>query len=166
MPWGFAAAAVAAAGTIYAGMQANQQAKTQANILNQQADRERQQAAENEAEFRDQQARAEATRRAILGGSGVRLDTGSPLLASEDFAGDVELQALKIRNGGDVTATRLQQSAALTRAQGSALQTGSYFRAGSLLIAGGGKSGFFDKSPTSTANISWNQYVDPASVRD
>ena len=41
MPWGIAAAAVAAAGAIYSGVQANNQAKTQANIMQQQADRER-----------------------------------------------------------------------------------------------------------------------------
>lgn len=152
-----AAAAVAAAGTVYSGMQANQQAKAQANILNQQAERERQQAAADSAEFRDAQARAMATRRAILGGAGVRLDTGSPLLAAEDFAGDVELQALKIRNGGEVRATRLEQSATLMRARGNAEQTGSYFRGGSLLLSGGSKSGRFDSTPGTFNTAAANQ---------
>ena len=143
-----AALAVAAAGTVYSGMQANQQAKTQAAIMRQQAERERLQAEADEQEFRDQQQREMARRRAILGGAGIEAGTGSALLASEDFAGEAELQALKIRNGGDVRATRLQQQASLVRAKGRADQTGSLFRAGSLMIKAGDLA--WNDEPTKT----------------
>jgi hypothetical protein len=84
-------------------------------------------------------------------GSGVQLDTGDPLLTEQDFGGEVELQALKIRNGGEVRGTRLEQSAALARAKGDAAMTGSYFRAGSLLV--GGADG-----PTTRASITRRRY--------
>lgn len=114
-----------------------QQANTQAAFLQQQAERENQQAEADSHEFRDQQERALAQRRAVLGGSGVDTSTGSPLLAAEDFAGEAELQALKIRNGGEVRSTRLQQQAALTRMEGNAAATasimGGFSRGASLL---------------------------------
>lgn len=134
-----AAAALAAAGTVYSGVQANKQAKTQAAIQRQQAERERLQAEADSEQFRDAQQRTLAKRRAILGASGVEATTGSPLLASEDFAGEAELEALKIRNGGEVRATRLEQQAMLTAAKGRSDMTGSFFRAGSLLAEGAGK---------------------------
>jgi hypothetical protein len=154
IPWGFAAAAIAAAGAVYSGMQAQQQAETQSEIMRQQAERERLQAEADSLEFKKAQNRALATRRAILGGSNVQLDAGSPLLTEQDFGGEAELQALKIRNGGEVRGTRLEQSAALTRAKGDAAMTGSYFRAGSLLVGGatdawGGPSKTIDYGPKS-----------------
>lgn len=125
------------AGSMMAAQAQQKQAKTEANILREQAERERQQAAADSAEFRDQQARVLAQRRAVMGGSGVDLSTGSPLLAAEDFAGEAELQALKIRNGGEVRSTRLQQQAALTRMEGNAAATasimGGFSRGASLL---------------------------------
>lgn len=140
MPVGWAigaAAVVSAAGAIMQGQQAQASANYQAQIMQQQADRERQVAAANEAGYRRQQDRLMASRRAILGGSGVEGGTGSPLMASQDMAGESELQALTIRNGGEASATRLTQQAALTRYQGNSAVTGSYFRAGASLLQGG-----------------------------
>lgn len=134
------AAAASAAASLYGGIQANQQAKAQASIYNQQAERERQQAKADEEEFRNQQQRAMARRRAVMGASGVDLSTGSPLLASEDFASETELQALKIRNGGEVRGTRLQQQAALTAAKGRSDMTSGFIRGGSLLFSAGEKA--------------------------
>lgn len=130
-----AAAAISAAGTVVTGIQQQKQAKTQSAILRQQADRERLQSEADEKEFRDQQQRLLAKRRAVLGGSGVDLSSGSPLLASQDFAGETELQALKIRNGGEVRGTRLEQNAGLVSAKGNAAMTGSLFRAGATLLS-------------------------------
>ena len=119
------------------GIQASNTAKTQAAIMGQQAERERLQAEADSEEFRNQQQRLLATRRAIMGGSGIDTQTGSPLLVSEDIAGETELQALKLKNGGELRATRLEQSAVMRRAEGSAAQTGSFFRAGASLLKTG-----------------------------
>lgn len=136
---GAASGVVGAVGTVVSGMQAQQQGKTQAAILRQQADRERQQAETDSQDFRDQQSRLLAQRRAVLGGSGVDFSTGSPLLASEDFAGETELQALKIKTGGEVRGTRLEQQAMLIRQQGNDALTGSLFRGGASLLEAGSK---------------------------
>ncbi len=142
-----AATAVSAVGSIQAGQAAKNQANVQAAIYGQQAERERQVAAANEVDFRRQQAKQMASRRAIMGASGVDPGSGSPLLVSEDFAGEIELQALRIRNGGEVSATRLDQQATLTRAAGNQDQTSSYFRAGSSLLQGFGQTGYYANNP-------------------
>ena len=135
-----AGAAVSAIGAIQQGQAANQQAKLQAGVMRQQARGERRQSALSEAEFRRDQSRVLAGRRAALGAAGVQQATGSPLLVSEDFAGEVELQALRIREGGEVRATRLQQQAQLGRLAGRQAQTGGFLRGGSLLLSGAGRS--------------------------
>lgn len=133
-----AAALVSAYGAIQQGQAAQDQANYQATIQQQQADRERQIAAANEQDYRRQQSRLMASRRAILGGAGVDAGEGSTLLVSEDMASESELQALRIRNGGEVSATRLTQQAALTRMSGENAKTGGYSRAGASLLQGAG----------------------------
>ena len=135
-----AGTAISAVGAVQSGIAANKQGKLQAGILAQQARSERQQAEAREGDFRAAQSRAFASRRAALGASGVQSGTGSPLLVSEDFAGEVELQALRIRSGGEVRATRLEQQALLSRFAGKAAQTSSFVRGGSLLLSGAGKA--------------------------
>lgn len=135
-----AGAAVSAVGAVQQGQAANKQGKLQSAFLLQQAEGERQAAAARESDFRKSQSREMARRRAALGASGVVQSTGSPLLASEDFAGEVELQALRIRQGGEVSATRLQQQASLARLQGKNAQTGGFLRGGSLLVSGAGRT--------------------------
>lgn len=135
-----ASAAVSTVGAIAQGQAAKKQAKSQARIVGEQAASEREAAVASEADFRSNQSRLMAARRAAMGASGVRQSTGSPLLVSEDFAGEVELQAQRIRKGGEVRATRLEQQGSLLRKQGRAAQTGGFLRAGSLLLSGAGKS--------------------------
>ena len=65
---------------------------------------------------------------------------GSPLLVSEDFAAEVEFQALRIRSGGELRATRAEQQAVLQRFQGRAARSAGFVRGGALLITGAGKS--------------------------
>lgn len=133
---GAVATAASVGGAVYGGIQQQQQAKTQAKVYAQQANYERQAAAENEAEYRKRQDRLMATRRALLGASGVEGDTGSPLLASEDFASEAELQALKIRQGGAVNASRLEQQGSLLNQAGDAAFAGGFVRGGALLLSG------------------------------
>lgn len=132
--------AISAIGAIQQGQAASAQAGLQAGIFEQQATRDRQQAAADEADFRARQSRALAQRRAGLGASGVDPAAGSPLLVSEDFAGEVELAALRIRTGGEVRATRLEQKALLERFTGRAARRGGFVRGGALLLTGTGKT--------------------------
>ena len=135
-----AGAAVSAVGAIKQGQAAKQQGGLQARILTQQATSEREQAAGREEDFRRNQSRVLASRRAALGASGVDPSTGSPLAVSEDFAGEVELQAQRIRAGGEVRGTRLEQQAALQRLSGRQAATAGFLRGGSLLLSGAGRT--------------------------
>ncbi len=112
----------------------------QAAVARQRANRERQEASAREADFRRQQSRLAGKRRALQGISGVDPGEGAPLLTSEDFEGEVELAALRIRAGGEVSATRLETAAGLAEFQGRAAQTAGTIRAGSLLARGAGKA--------------------------
>ena len=134
------AASLAAAGSLSQGYAANKQARFEASVNEQQAGREREIAVGEERDFRRRQSSILAERRAALGGSGVQIDTGTPLLGSEDFAAEVELQARRIRAGGQIRATRLEQEAGLRRAGGRSAQTQGYFRAGASLLSGYGQA--------------------------
>ena len=135
-----AGAVISAVGAIQQGQAAAAQGQFQAGILRQQAERERQQAEADEEDFRRRQSRVLAARRAALGASGVEPAAGSPLLVSEDFAGEVELQALRIRSGGELRATRAEQQASLQRFQGRQARTSGFLRGGALLLSGAGKA--------------------------
>lgn len=135
-----ASAAFQAFSAIQQAQTANQQGQFQAAVLRQQADRDRQIAAGNEADFRLQQSRVLASRRAAQGASGVDPAAGSPLLVSEDFAGEVELNALRIRSGGETRATRAEQQANLQLFAGRAKRQQSFVRGGSLLLSGAGRA--------------------------
>ena len=134
-----ASGALQALGAIQKGQAAQSQANLQAGILRQQAESARLKAAADEEDFRRNQSRALAFRRAALGASGAQPAAGSPLFVSEDFAGEVELQALRIRSGGELRATRAEQQAALQRFQGRAARSAGFTRGGALLITGAGK---------------------------
>jgi hypothetical protein len=139
-------------GTIQQGKAAAGQARFQSQVANnnaivaqQQADRAVQQAKVDEDDFRRQQSRLLASRRAVLGNSGVEAAAGSPLLVSEDFAGESELNALRIRNQGAVNVNRLEQNVLNQQAQSGLFanqaQTAgrnAFFRAGSTLLSGAG----------------------------
>lgn len=135
-----ASAAVGAAGAVQQGQAAKRQAAFTAAVQRQQAERERLAAEALEKDKRRESSRLMAQRRAIMGASGVDSTTGSPLLGSEAFEAEAELAALRIRDGGEVNATRLEQSAVLQGLKGKNAQTAGYMRAGSLLISGAGKS--------------------------
>ena len=133
-------AVIAAASAVSQGQAARSQANFQATVARQQADRERQQAAIDAEDFSRKQSGLMASRRAALGGMGVDAGSGSPLLGSEEFAGEATLQALRIRNGGEVNATRLEQTAVLQRAAGRNAATNGFVRGGALLLDGASKA--------------------------
>lgn len=131
--------ALSAVSTVAGGISSRNQANAQAGIDRQRADREREIAKRDAAQFRDDQQRKLATRRALLGGSGVDIGTGSPLAVSEDFAGETEIQAQRITEGGQVRGTRLDQSADLLRRKGRSDLAGGFLRGGALLLNPKGK---------------------------
>jgi len=130
------AAAAAAAGSIQQGQAIKAQSKFQAAVNEQQAARERLVSAGEEQDFRRQQSALLAERRAALGKSGIDIGKGTSLLAASGFAAETELQAQRIRAGGETQASRLEQQAVLTRAGGRAAQQQGLFRAGSSLLSG------------------------------
>jgi len=135
-----------AVGTVAQGQASKASLNYQAAVQRQQAERETQAAAARESDFRRAQSRAAGTRRAGL--TGVVAGEGSPLLATEDFAGEVELSAQRIREGGEIRATRLEQAAGLSQFQGAAASRAGFFGAGALLAKGAGKASkdpFFKK---------------------
>lgn len=134
--------AISAVGAVQQGFQAKAQSEFQAKVARQQAQNQRQQAAAAEGDFRRRQDRLMARRRAIMGGSGVESGTGSPLLVSEDFAGEAELGARRIRAGGETRGTRLDTEASLFQTAGRNAVTSGFFRAGSSLLKGAGQVDF------------------------
>lgn len=131
--------AFSAVGAIQQGQAEANAAEYQADIARQQAQQERDASRQEEEDFRREQSRLFAKRRAALGGSGVESGVGSPLLASEDFASESELQALRIGQGGELRATRLNQQASLYDAQARNARTSGFVRGGSLLLSGVGR---------------------------
>lgn len=126
-------------GAVTQGQAGKSDARSQAIVLQQQADRDREKAAADEEDFRRNQSRVLAARRAAMGASGVEQGAGSPLLVSEDFARETELNALRIRSGGELRATRAEQQAQLQRRKGKAAGRAGFIRGGALLLSGAGK---------------------------
>lgn len=130
------ASGVQAASQVIGGINASKQAEFEGQVYEQQAARAKEVAAENERDFRKNQSAALAEYRAAAGAGGVSLDVGSPLASFVDFAGETELQAQRIRKGGETNVTRLQQQAALSRMAGNNALIGGLGRAGSTLLTG------------------------------
>ena len=132
-----AAAAVTAVGAVAGGIDADKQASFKAADQRQQGAREKQIAEDQEEDFRRQQSRVAAASRAAGGQSGVDQSTGSPLLAMSDFEAETELNALRIRTGGETQSQRLNEQAVLTAAAGKSAKNRGFIRAGSSLLSGG-----------------------------
>ncbi len=131
-----AAAAVSAGGALYQGEQQRKAASENADIAERAALAEKNAAAYNEELHRERVRKILSTQRALYGKSGLDM-SGSPLLVMEDTAAQGELDALAIRYGGDVAAAKERSIANLSRMQGSAAATSSYFSAGSTLLSAG-----------------------------
>ena len=128
-----ASAAVSAAGAISQGRAANQAAKFRANQLQQQADRDRQLAAQQAGDLRDTEARRQASLRAQVGGGGTTLE-GTPLAVLSDLAGESEFQARRVIASGGTAANRAEGEAVLSRFEGRNAQRAGVIKAGSSLL--------------------------------
>lgn len=139
---GLIATGFQAVSSIQQGQAAQQAANYQATVAQQQGEQAKQIATSQEEDYRRQQSRLMGAQRAAVGGSGATM-AGTPLLSAEDMMGEAELQALKIRYGGDIESARAKQQAELLRYQGKQAKQQSYTRAGASLLSGlGGTSGF------------------------
>ena len=132
---GYTAAVVAigsavftAVGQVQAGKAAKNEANYKKNVAQQQAQREREVAAQQADDFIREQSDKLAHRRATIGGRGG--PGRSESLVVEDFESDAQYKASLIRDQGEASATRLDQSASLLGYQGKNAQTGSYWDAG------------------------------------
>lgn len=134
------ATVASAVGSIVQGRAVQKQDESQAKISEQQAERDRQVAGEQEGDFRARQRRAAAAVRAAGGARGVDISVGSPLLTAEDFSRETTRQALRIREGGEIRATRLEQQADLLRDRGRAAATSGFISAGSSLLRGAART--------------------------
>src|SRR3990167_5141853 len=114
--------------------------KFAAAVQRQQAAQARLQGPSDEAAYRSATSRKLASRRALLAASGVEPGEGSPLMVSEDFAGEAELNALKLRANAGISATRLKQQAVLSRFEGTNARRSGYGRAGALILSGLGQT--------------------------
>ena len=126
-----------AAGFVMQGQAAQRAAQSQSAVLAQQAARDRQIAEAAAEDQRRADAQFKSKRRAILGGSGVQIGTGSPLLVDADIAKEAELSAQRILVGGEVTARRREQQAQLSILEGRGARTASLIQAGGALLRGG-----------------------------
>ena len=141
-----AAAIMSAVGTVVGGISTFQQSRAQAKSQEQQANFARQQAEIDANEFRRKQRRLLGTARAARGATGVDLLTGSPLLVDDDTIDEIIFQTERVRQGGDITASRLETQASLTRAQGSSALAGSVLSAGGTFLTSDVGQGLFSGS--------------------
>lgn len=133
-----ASAAVSALGSIRQGRDAKAAADFDAAQLEQQAKRDEEIAKLDAQDFRNSEARRQATLRARVAGSGTTLE-GSSLAVLSNLAEEAEFQALRIESGGD-TAQAFNQ-AELRRAEGRSARTAGFTRAGATLLTGASKFG-------------------------
>lgn len=152
-------ALLGASGSAEEGRTTAQEREFQALLQGQAAERERRISRQDELGFLTAQGNLVGDRRAGLGASGVDITTGTPVDVAGDLAAEIKLQALRIRQGGQVRAGRLEQEALLLDRSGKNAATRGQFRAGSSLLSGA--SGFFGgssfSSPSTTTTNFTNQ---------
>lgn len=138
---GLASAAVGGVSSFAASQAQARAAEFNAEMAQQQAERERQIAARDAETYRRRESRLLAASRASRAGSGVTFQ-GSPLLVDEATAAEIELGAQNILAGGAASAFGFQQQAALSRARARSTRTGAFLSAGSTLLTTVGSRDF------------------------
>jgi len=114
-------------------------ARNQAIERQQLATQKRQIAAVNARSQERANVQAFKTRRALLGGSNVELNSGTPLLVSVDIAGRFKEEEEKIRFQGRQDALAEESRARIYAAQVGSYKRAGYDRAGAALLATGAK---------------------------
>ena len=143
-----AATAVSVAGSI-------KQGQAQKKMADQQAAFGEVASKDSERDYRRDTGFILAARRAGLGAQGVRQE-GAPQLVDDSIVTESEIQALRIRRGGEAQAR-------ITRQGGQAAQTAGYYRAGASLLSGIGNvysmggwgGGSTPPANTMAGNVGW-----------
>ena len=136
-----ASAAISAIGAISSGMASSKQAKFQAALARQRAEREREIGELNADERRREGSRLAAQQRARLAAAGVEPDTGTALLLDTNLNAETEFQALLAENAGATQAAQSESQARGFGLQASAARNAGFFRAGSTLLSAAGRFG-------------------------
>ena len=134
-------AGVSAYGQAQQGKTANVVAQRNAQIQNRNATIARQNAEFN-AKLQEREARRRRSSQvARLGASGIEVFEGTNLIAmaEQEFVDDMNAQLT--RRGGAIEAGNLQQTAAITSAQGTASRSAGFLGAGTSLLTGAGSAG-------------------------
>ena len=118
--------------------QANQ-AKYQAELAKNEAERAKQIGALQARQQRKKNKGLEANQRALLAGRGADMSSGSALLVGTELSKENELNARLIENNAAAQQTSLQNEAELQRMRARNARSSSTFRAGSALLQGGNK---------------------------
>lgn len=127
--------AVTAYGMYQQGQQQKAAGKYNAKVAENQATAAKQAAAVREEQHRERVRRLAGTQRAVSGASGIE-EAGSPLLVMADTLEQAELDAQRIRYGGEVSATGFESQARLARFQGDQAARAGTIGAGSTLLSG------------------------------
>ena len=134
-------AGVSAYGQAQQGKTANVIAQRNAQIQNRNATIARQNAEFN-AKLQEREARRRRSSQvARLGASGIEVFEGTNLIAmaEQEFVDDMNAQLT--RRGAAIEAGNLQQTAAITSAQGTASRSAGFLGAGTSLLTGAGSAG-------------------------
>lgn len=129
---------VGAAGDLQQGAAADKAAQFNADVAEQRARSEREAAAIEAQDFKREEMRKLAASRTARATTGVT-SAGSPLMVEESVVREIALGASRLRFGGEVRGTRLDQDAELSRMQGRSAKTASYFKAGSSILSSFGQ---------------------------
>jgi hypothetical protein len=130
--------AMGAMGELQKGQSAKEAADYNAAVSRQRAATERDAAAAEMSDFFRKESRSRASGIAARGGSGVTME-GSPLMVDEATVREIALGASRIRHGGEVRGTRLEQEANLDEMRGKHAKDASYLAAGKSMLTAGGK---------------------------
>ena len=126
-----------------------------AKVMEAQAQSEREAAAFEETQQREQAAKMRARQKVAYLASGVDLSEGTPLEVLGAQAGEMEMDALAIRYNGEVKAKQSESQARIYRMQGQQAQKAGTINAGSSLLTGFG----------SAATSIMNKYTPSASAK-
>jgi hypothetical protein len=133
------ASALPAAGSAYGTYAAGEAQGKAADYNQQSADMQAQQARDAaaiaEEEARERNARLQGMARARASASGVVTSEGSPLLVLMDNAAQAELEAQRIRYGGEVRAAGLESESRLQGAYGANARTAGAIGTGVSLLS-------------------------------
>lgn len=141
----YVAGAMALLGTVMGTVSSLSTNKANAQAAEQEAQNFEQSAALQERQFRRSASLEAGKGRAIAAASGVRADTGSPLLAELDFAKQAEIEAQNIRRTGMMQAGAKRYEARLTNRSNLFTGISGGMQGGSIL------SSFFARNQPSTS---------------